>query len=89
MKVELSSYDPSWPKAFQAERGFLQELIGDWLVGTIEHVGSTAVPGMVAKPVIDIIFGVESLPASSPDVSSPTGIVTMMAASAAIQSLKL
>ena len=65
MKVELSNYDPSWPKAFQAERGFLQELIGDWLVGTIEHVGSTAVLGIVAKPVIDIMFGVESLPASS------------------------
>ena len=40
--------------------------IGKWLAGSIEHIGSTAVPGLAAKPVVDIMAGVESLEASRP-----------------------
>jgi GrpB-like predicted nucleotidyltransferase (UPF0157 family) len=42
--------------------------IGQWLAGSIEHIGSTAIPGLAAKPVIDIMAGVESLDASRPAV---------------------
>ncbi len=59
--VELSEYDPEWPSLFEAEREFLMEIIGQWFCGSVEHVGSTAVPGLVAKPVIDVMFGVRSL----------------------------
>lgn len=59
--VELSEYDPTWPSKFEVERDFLMRIIGSWLCGSIEHVGSTAVPGLIAKPVIDIMFGVRSL----------------------------
>lgn len=45
------------------------KLVGDFMVGSIEHVGSTAVPGLMAKPVIDIMFGVESLAASRPAIN--------------------
>ena len=41
-------------------------VIGPWLTGPIEHIGSTAVPGLVAKPIIDMMAGVESLEASRP-----------------------
>ncbi len=66
MLIELSEYDPKWPAKFEQEKEFLLELIGDWCVGSVEHVGSTAVPGLAAKPIIDMMFGVESLEASKP-----------------------
>ncbi|MEM8613047.1 MAG: GrpB family protein [Cyanobacteria bacterium P01_H01_bin.105] len=66
--VELSSYDPEWPAKFEAEKACLKSVIGQWLQGSIEHVGSTAVLGLVAKPVIDIMVGVKSLDASRPAI---------------------
>jgi GrpB-like predicted nucleotidyltransferase (UPF0157 family) len=42
----------------------LEAAIGDWIVGGIHHVGSTAVPGLEAKPIIDILIGVEDLESS-------------------------
>lgn len=62
--VSLSAYDKLWPKLFEEEHETLRGVLEKWLVGTIEHVGSTAVPGLTAKPVIDIMAGVESLDAS-------------------------
>jgi GrpB-like predicted nucleotidyltransferase (UPF0157 family) len=64
--VRIAAYDPRWPVKFEAERTELQECIGPWAVGGIHHVGSTSVPGMPAKPVIDILVGVESLDDSRP-----------------------
>ncbi len=66
--VELSKYDSQWPLMFEAEKIFLIEVIGQWLCGSIEHVGSTSVPGLIAKPVIDIMFGVQSLEKSRPAI---------------------
>lgn len=51
--IILAEYDPAWPALFEEERARLQEAIGEWAVA-IEHVGSTAVPGLAAKPIIDI-----------------------------------
>ena len=62
--VHIVAYDPSWPTRFEAERTALAEILGQWLTGPIEHVGSTAVPGLSAKPVIDIMAAVGSLDAS-------------------------
>jgi GrpB-like predicted nucleotidyltransferase (UPF0157 family) len=62
--IRLVSYDPSWPQRFLTERDALQEAIGSWATGGIHHVGSTAVPRLEAKPVIDILVGVESLAVS-------------------------
>jgi GrpB-like predicted nucleotidyltransferase (UPF0157 family)/ribosomal protein S18 acetylase RimI-like enzyme len=59
--VQVVPYDESWPARFNEERARLQALLKPWLVGAIEHIGSTAVPGLVAKPVIDIMVGVQSL----------------------------
>ena len=62
--IRLVPYDPSWPDRFAEEREALEEAIGTWTVGGIHHIGSTAVPGLDAKPIIDILIGVESLEAS-------------------------
>lgn len=68
--VVLSEYDPAWPLNFEEEKQFLSGVIGDYLSGSIEHVGSTAVTGLVAKPVIDIMFGVKTLRASRPAIDA-------------------
>jgi GrpB-like predicted nucleotidyltransferase (UPF0157 family) len=67
--VHIVPYDVSWPSRFEEEQTLLQEAIGHWLTGPIEHIGSTAIPGLAAKPVIDIMAAVESLDASRPAIS--------------------
>lgn len=58
--VTIAGYNPLWPEMYAAERERISRVMGDWLVG-IEHVGSTSVPGLGAKPVIDIMPLVRSL----------------------------
>lgn len=67
--VILTDYDSRWPQEYENERRFLEALIGKFSWGTVEHVGSTAVPGLIAKPVIDIMFGVRSLADSAPAIA--------------------
>lgn len=56
MKVTLVEYDPEWLGVFERERGLLLRVLGE-AVAEIEHIGSTAVPGLVSKPIIDIMVG--------------------------------
>ena len=55
--IEIAAYDDSWPLKFAVEQSLLEVALAPWLVGTIEHIGSTAVPNLPAKPVIDIMAG--------------------------------
>ena len=73
-RVEIVSYDPTWPSLFQGERTLLEAALGKWLGGPIEHFGSTAVPGLAAKPVIDIMAGVESLDGSRGAIAAAAGL---------------
>jgi HAD superfamily hydrolase (TIGR01549 family) len=59
--IRLARYDPTWPARFEDERAAISEEIGPWIAGGIHHVGSTAVPGLAAKPIIDILAGVRDL----------------------------
>ena len=68
--VEIVPYDSSWPRLFDEERERLIRAIGTWLVGPIEHIGSTAIPELAAKPVIDIMAGVETLDESRPAIAA-------------------
>lgn len=54
MRIEVVPYDPAWPDRFEAIRRQLAEALTGVAVVSIEHVGSTSVPGLAAKPVIDI-----------------------------------
>ncbi len=58
--IVIAPYDPAWPALFDAEAARIRESFGP-LAMRIEHVGSTAVPGLAAKPVIDIQVSVRSL----------------------------
>ncbi|MCH7321512.1 GrpB family protein [Solibacillus sp. MA9] len=60
MKVRLSEYDENWGRMFEDEAQFLRELFGDEII-KFEHFGSTSVPGMKAKPVIDIMCLVKDI----------------------------
>lgn len=62
--IRIVPYDSAWPTRFGEERGRLEEAIGPWIAGGIHHLGSTAVPGLAAKPIIDILVGVEDLESS-------------------------
>ena len=56
----IVTYDPRWPALFEQERDALANALGNRLLG-IEHVGSTAVGGLAAKPIIDILVGLHRL----------------------------
>jgi GrpB-like predicted nucleotidyltransferase (UPF0157 family) len=56
--IAVVPYDPQWPRLFEAERELLERVLAPWLAGGVHHVGSTAVPGLAAKPSVDIIAGV-------------------------------
>jgi GrpB-like predicted nucleotidyltransferase (UPF0157 family) len=69
-QVVIEPYQASWPLKFQAERALLSTALAPWLAGPIEHVGSTAVPGLAAKPVIDIMAAVADLASSRPAIEA-------------------
>lgn len=52
--IQVLPYNPNWPDIFKAEAQKIQEALGDNCI-TIHHIGSTSVPGLAAKPVIDMI----------------------------------
>ncbi|MBV9733074.1 MAG: GrpB family protein [Verrucomicrobia bacterium] len=52
-RIEVVDYDPSWPDTFESLRSILWPALAD-VASSIEHVGSTSVPGLAAKPIIDI-----------------------------------
>jgi GrpB-like predicted nucleotidyltransferase (UPF0157 family) len=58
--IEVVDYDPRWPLRYQRERDRIAAALGENAVA-IEHVGGTAVPGLPAKPVIDIMVGVPDI----------------------------
>jgi GrpB-like predicted nucleotidyltransferase (UPF0157 family) len=60
-EVEVVDYDPRWPALFDEEAGRLRATLDPSLIVGLEHFGSTAVPGLPAKPVIDILIAVRSL----------------------------
>jgi GrpB-like predicted nucleotidyltransferase (UPF0157 family) len=59
--TDVVPYDPEWPARFERERERLEEALAPWLEGGIHHIGSTAVPGLAAKPIIDMLAGVRDL----------------------------
>jgi GrpB-like predicted nucleotidyltransferase (UPF0157 family) len=62
--IQLVPYDPSWPQQFEHERAQLARILATWTTGPIEHIGSTAIPGLAAKPIIDIMAPVQDLDVS-------------------------
>ena len=62
-EIVIADYDPAWPVAFERERDAIVAALGEAMGGVvaIEHIGSTSVPGLAAKPIIDIAIGVRQV----------------------------
>jgi GrpB-like predicted nucleotidyltransferase (UPF0157 family) len=56
-RIELRDYDPSWPQLYAREAARIRSALGERVV-RLEHAGSTSVPGLAAKPIIDIVLEV-------------------------------
>jgi len=57
--ITIVEYDPSWPELFEREANRIRPVLGSKAL-QIEHVGSTSVPGLCAKPIIDILLVVKN-----------------------------
>ena len=56
--IRLARYDPAWPALYEREASRIRSILGD-RVRLLEHAGSTSVPGLSAKPIVDIILAVD------------------------------
>ncbi|MFI7080034.1 GrpB family protein [Micromonospora sp. NPDC049903] len=70
-RITIVAYDPRWPASFDHQRNRIEAALGNGLVGRVEHVGSTAVPGLAAKPIIDMLALVS-------DYDQTAGLVTAL-----------
>ena len=68
--ITLVDYDPGWPRLFERERSRIRAALGDRVV-RLEHCGSTSVPGLAAKPIVDMVLEV-------PDSSDEAAYVASM-----------
>jgi len=71
--VRLVEYDPDWPLRFRREADRIRAVLGDRVL-QLEHVGSTAVPGLPAKPIIDVLLVLTN------SADEPTYVPAMLAA---------
>jgi GrpB-like predicted nucleotidyltransferase (UPF0157 family) len=58
-RITVVEYDPEWPSFYEEEKELILDAVGEH-VKSIEHFGSTSVPGLGAKPIIDVIAGLDS-----------------------------
>jgi len=63
--IELAEHDPEWARRYEREEAAIRAALGDRAL-RVEHVGSTSVPGLVAKPIVDVVLEVAD-PADEPD----------------------
>jgi GrpB-like predicted nucleotidyltransferase (UPF0157 family) len=57
-EIEIVAYDPRWPALFAEEAARLRAALPAEMILGLEHFGSTAIPGLAAKPIIDILIAV-------------------------------
>jgi GrpB-like predicted nucleotidyltransferase (UPF0157 family) len=63
-QVAIAPYDPTWPASFRQEKEHLLACLPSDLIRRVEHFGSTAVPGLAAKPIVDMLVEVTDLEAT-------------------------
>jgi GrpB-like predicted nucleotidyltransferase (UPF0157 family) len=71
--VNISEYDPLWPTCFEVEKQAILKSLKH-AIKAVEHFGSTAVPGLVAKPIIDVLVGIEVVPISRSLIAALEGL---------------
>jgi GrpB-like predicted nucleotidyltransferase (UPF0157 family) len=61
IEVRVVPYDGRWPVRFEEERRVLERVLAPWVVTPVQHIGSTSIPGISAKPVLDMMVGIRDL----------------------------
>src|ERR1700677_5042682 len=59
--IRMYPYDPDWASSFERKRARLTPILQPYLVQPLEHIGSTSVPGLVAKPIVDMLAVVKDI----------------------------
>jgi GrpB-like predicted nucleotidyltransferase (UPF0157 family) len=59
--IRMVAHDPQWSMSYGEQQQRLSRVLAPWLVHPIEHIGSTSVPGLVAKPIIDLVAVVSDI----------------------------
>ena len=72
-RVELVDHDPSWAELYEQEAAKLRAVFDGAVVG-IEHIGSTAVPDLCAKPVVDVLVGLRELQLEEEQIAAMQGL---------------
>jgi GrpB-like predicted nucleotidyltransferase (UPF0157 family) len=72
-RVELVDHDPGWAELYQREKGVLEGVFDSDLVG-IEHIGSTSVPDLCAKPIVDVLVGLRELALRPEQIEAMEGL---------------
>lgn len=67
--IVIVDYDANWSSQYEQEKSQILDVLGD-SIADIQHIGSTSVPNLAAKPIIDIIVGLEKIPLSSTQIIS-------------------
>ncbi len=70
-EIMIAEYNPNWIGSFDRESARIRAVLDRDLVTRIEHFGSTAVPGLAAKPIVDLLIGVRSLAEAEQIAISP------------------
>lgn len=68
-QVAIAPYDSAWPELFRREKEHLLSCLPNGLIRRIEHFGSTAVPGLMAKPIVDMLVEVTDLEATKVQIA--------------------
>jgi len=71
--IQIVPYDPQWPSSFDEERIPLEAALASAKSASIEHIGSTAVPGCCAKPIIDMLAVVSDIELVEPEALTRAG----------------
>jgi len=72
--IVIHPYDPRWPEMFERERDRIEPVLGGWLTRRVEHMGSTAVPDLPAKGIVDMLAVVDDIDAEPRAVALMAGI---------------
>ncbi|WP_129788887.1 GrpB family protein [Promicromonospora panici] len=67
--IVIQPHDPGWAELFATQKAALEPVLVSWLVAPIEHIGSTSVPGLPAKPIIDMVAVTDDYTGFAPALS--------------------
>ena len=73
-RIVIVEWSPDWAASFEAARSLVEPLLAEHLVRPVEHIGSTSVPGLPAKPIIDMLAVVESYESVGPSLLTLTDV---------------